>query len=192
MSKTDDYILAFDEINKLIDTSFENAADLTGESRKKKIEHDVLEILVYAYYAGVQAAGEMLKKDLDIDRNDMMEVIYLTIDGKDWEDRLAVHISVGDRGSARVLILSEYHRIWNGGVMHGAQQYHQSTGASVWKTWNTMLDNKVRDTHWYLEGNTVPLRSFFRTYDGDYALYPGNFQSAENNVNCRCFITLST
>ena len=191
MSAIENYILAFDEINTLTDKSFAEAENMGVDERVKKIKDDTLEILVYAYYAGVKAASEMLKKDLDIDRDLMMAVIYLNIAGLDWEDRIESHILASDMGAVKTLIHSEYHRIWNAGALDGAKDYESKTGQGVKKTWNTMMDDRVRDTHWYLEGNTVPVGSFFRTYDGDYALYPGNFQHAENNVNCRCYISLS-
>ena len=54
-----------------------------------------------------------------------------------------------------------------------------------------MMDDKVRDTHSYLQSKKVPIGEEFFTYDGDSALYPGGFKSAENNVNCRCFLTYS-
>ena len=191
MSAIENYTLAFDEINSLMDTSFDNASELDSEKRARKIKNDVLEILVYAYYSGVKAASEMLKKDLNIDRDMMMEIIYLNIDGKDWEDRIEFYIFASDREGVKRLVQTEYHRIWNAGAQDGATAYGKLTGKQVKKKWNTMLDDRVRDTHWYLEGNTVPVGGFFRTYDGDYALYPGDFQHAENNVNCRCYITFS-
>lgn len=52
-----------------------------------------------------------------------------------------------------------------------------------------MEDDKVRDTHDYLEGMSVGIDEEFYTYDGDHALYPGGFENAQNNVNCRCFLT---
>lgn len=191
MSAIENYTLAFDEINSLMDTSFDNASELDSEKRARKIKNDVLEILVYAYYSGVKAASEMLKKDLNIDRDMMMEIIYLNIDGKDWEDRIEFYIFASGREGVKRLVQTEYHRIWNAGALDGATAYGKLTGKQVKKKWNTMLDDRVRDTHWYLEGNTVPVGGFFRTYDGDYGLYPGDFQHAENNVNCRCYITFS-
>ncbi len=59
------------------------------------------------------------------------------------------------------------------------------------KTWVTMLDDKVRETHAYLEGMTVPIGDDFYTYDGDHAPAPGLFDLAENNVNCRCELVFS-
>jgi hypothetical protein len=59
------------------------------------------------------------------------------------------------------------------------------------KTWVTMMDDRVRDTHDYLEGETVGIGEDFYTYDGDHASAPGLFELAENNVNCRCELLFS-
>ena len=59
------------------------------------------------------------------------------------------------------------------------------------KTWVTMMDEKVRDTHQYLEMMTVGINEDFYTYDGDHASAPGLFDLAENNVNCRCELVFS-
>lgn len=52
-------------------------------------------------------------------------------------------------------------------------------------------DEKVRDTHQYLEGMTVGIDEDFWTYDNDHASAPGMFEFAENNVNCRCELLFS-
>jgi hypothetical protein len=51
-----------------------------------------------------------------------------------------------------------------------------------------MQDDRVRDTHDYLEGMVVPFSSRFYTYDGDSADYPGGFTLPENNIGCRCVV----
>ena len=55
-----------------------------------------------------------------------------------------------------------------------------------------MGDERVRDTHSPLEGITVGLNDLFYTWDGDAAMAPGGFTLPQNNVNCRCWITLTT
>ena len=84
------------------------------------------------------------------------------------------------------IIDTEAHRDYNTGVFDAAEK----SGKNVKKLWWTMADGRVRDTHDYLHGVTVGLNDRFYTYDGDSALYPGDFTLPENNVNCRCWITL--
>jgi uncharacterized protein with gpF-like domain len=58
------------------------------------------------------------------------------------------------------------------------------------KRWVTMMDDRVRDTHSYLEGMEVPYNARFYTYDGDSAEAPGMFSLPENNINCRCVVEI--
>ena len=81
---------------------------------------------------------------------------------------------------------TETHRDANTAALETAQK----AGAKN-KTWVTMLDDKVRETHVYLEGMTVSIGDDFYTYDGDHAPAPGLFDLAENNVNCRCELVFS-
>ncbi len=87
------------------------------------------------------------------------------------------------------LIGNEYHRLYNTGAYETAKELESSEGVTIMKKWHTMKDDKVRDTHIYLEGDRVPLDEKFYTWDGDSALYPGGFSKPENCIGCRCTIT---
>lgn len=73
-------------------------------------------------------------------------------------------------------------------VLNQAMQATAEKGGATTKTWVTMEDDRVRDTHDYLLGETVGIDDLFVTYDGDSAMFPGGFEEAENNVNCRCWL----
>lgn len=81
---------------------------------------------------------------------------------------------------------TESHRIANKAALDTAKY----AGATK-KTWATMLDDRVRESHDYLEGMTVDIDEDFFTFDGDHAPAPGLFETAENNVNCRCELLFS-
>jgi uncharacterized protein with gpF-like domain len=59
---------------------------------------------------------------------------------------------------------------------------------STSKRWQTMEDDRVRDTHSYLQGMVVPFDADFYTYDSDHAPFPGLFTLPENNIGCRCVV----
>lgn len=82
------------------------------------------------------------------------------------------------------IIETESHRIANETALNTAGR----AGATK-KKWVTMLDDRVRDTHAYLEGQSVPYDADFYTFDGDHAKAPGLFALPENNINCRCELT---
>ena len=62
-------------------------------------------------------------------------------------------------------------------------------GIVVSKKWNTMEDDKVRDAHARVDGQTVQSNKEF-VVDGEDLEYPGDINgSLSNIINCRCFIT---
>lgn len=69
----------------------------------------------------------------------------------------------------------------------GAQVERETSGVVKKKRWLATLDSSTRDTHQMLDGQTVGVNERF-SINGDTALYPGNFSSASENINCRCSI----
>lgn len=153
---------------------------------------DLLTALTGAYLLGITSAAAMLDTNLSVELDAMREVIYAVIDGKTFEDRAAEHIQQEQPGRLRTLAESEYHRVYNAALLDGARQFRSRTGQAVTKTWGTMLDDRVRDTHDYLEGVTVDVDDDFYTFDGDHAPCPGGFHRVENNAGCRCGIVLNS
>ena len=191
MEKTiSSYTAALDELNVLMAVSYYSAGGETEQA--KRVADDLFSFLVNAYTLGIEAAAEMLGYDLTVDITKMQSAIFAQIDGKTFEDRAAEHISAGNLGRLRTLAESEFHRVFNAAEMDGAQEFQSCTGRAVMKTWCTMLDERVRDTHDYLEGMSVKLENKFYTFDNDCAEYPGGFSKPENNCGCRCVIALKT
>ena len=77
-------------------------------------------------------------------------------------------------------------RIYNQGAVDAVVA--NGLQGSTSKRWRTMMDDRVRDTHDYLEGMVVPFSERFYTYDGDSAEFPGGFNLPENNIGCRCVV----
>lgn len=119
------------------------------------------------------------------------EFLNREIEGKTYEDRIREHWQNSDVEGIKCVVATEANRMYNCGRDETAKAYSQATGREVWKIWNTQHDNRVRTSHSYLESEMVRVGEPFYTYDGDSAMYPGGFEKAENNVNCRCFIEYS-
>lgn len=191
----EEYLAEFDELHLL-------AADIITDAPETAV-NKVEELLIHAYLLGRKHTCD----DLDIDEGDMAyyedlmsekeqaermaDSIYKRYDGKDFEDKVREYVASGDEGRLGNLIASEYHRDYNAGGESLAQDFKQNTGKSYQKTWCTMMDDRVRDTHDPLEGVTVDEDEEFYTWDNDHAPYPGAFEKASNNCNCRCFISYS-
>lgn len=157
----------------------------TGKPEKKKVKEfcDYLEFvlcLIYAY--GWQDAEEIVGIVPFTDGLDD-KAVNLEIDGKTFRERITE-----DSTPEEVIriIDTEAHRDYNTGVYDAAKK----SGKPVRKRWYTMLDDRVRDSHQYLEGMEVGIDDLFYTDDGDAAMYPGGFTLPENNVNCRCVVAL--
>ena len=185
------YLTAFDELNVLTSTSYQMAGG-DYSARVNQIVDDVLSFLINAYALGIRNAGIMLDHELSVNVDKMQDAIFMVIEGKTFADRVADHVGGNDLGGLKNLVESEYHRVYNAAVYDGGRDYIDNGGCGVSKNWITVRDDKVRETHSYLEGQSVPLEEEFFTFDGDHAAYPGGFTKAENNVNCRCIVRLTT
>lgn len=166
------YLLAVDEIHQ----------NVSVKKSLEEIKDDFFDFLVDAYLFGVDNVNEMLGTNDRADLDEIEEALFFLIDGETYEDRIEKHYAAADQAGMEMLAESEFHRVYNTGAENTALRNH------AWKEWLTMLDDKVRDTHSYLEGEMVPVGEEFYTFDGDHALYPGGFQTAQNNAGCRCIL----
>lgn len=183
------YLTVFDEIDRLISTSYYLASNMDDpEKRAEQVVDDALSMLIRAYREGVDAVSEMLEYELAAGTTGMQQSIFASVDGKTFEDRIREYVQAEDHTGVETTILTESHRVYNAGAWDAADQYRQATGKRVEKLWLTVRDGRVRETHSYLEGMAVDLDNDFYTFDGDHASYPGGFSKAKNNVNCRCIV----
>lgn len=188
--------------------------------RKRDRIDEILEMLIMAYMFGNESANTMLfgpdivdtidpdepNRPVRIDVDDMNKSVFKDISGKDWEQRVSEYYD-SDSGTVDDVIRvvdTDMNRIYNDSVLDVGEKANSGRvewtnedvpapdpNGKVMKTWVTMADDRVRDTHDYLEGTSVPVDSRFYTFDNDYARYPGDFQLPQNNINCRCRISLS-
>lgn len=153
---------------------------------KKQLEQwcDYLEYvlcLVYAY--GWHDAEETVGIVPFPDGKDT-ETVNLEIEDKTFRERITEDSSYEE---VLRIIDTEAHRDYNTGVYDAAK----GSGANVRKMWNTMLDDKVRETHRYLEGIEIGIDDLFYSESGASALYPGGFGDPTEDIGCRCFVTLT-
>lgn len=164
--------------------------------------------------AGVQKYFSPSVSEKDADK-----AVYEKIAGKDFAQRLDEYSSeIGNDAEVERVLQTEAHRLFNTGLMDALILYEladygdlKSTEdeeakeanplipnlpktavkkPKLGKQWRTMEDERVRDTHTYLDGVKTAADERFYTYDGDSARFPGDFSTAQNNVNCRCWIDI--
>ncbi len=183
------YLLALDEVNRFVAISYNSGLGDDFDARLQQITGDILTMLINAYKQGISDISLMLGYELSVDIDLMYRAIYAVIEGKTFEDRIYDHLIAWYLKGLQSLAESEWHRIYNVAEDDGAEQYVQERDAGVTKTWHTVGDDKVRETHDYLNGTTIPLEEDFFTFDGDSAPAPGCFRRAQNNCGCRCWLT---
>ena len=178
-------VLPFDELNKLSDGIRQRyGKDPLPQSREEEedIIDELLDLFLLAYAQGNEVTNANLSSDWMPPVNEVMRVVDKSIADKTWRDRVEEYFRNGGTVDDIVRIAeTETHRIANTAALDTAKK----AGATR-KTWATMLDDRVRETHDYLEGVTVGIDDEFITFDGDHASAPGLFKLASNNVNCRC------
>ena len=134
----------------------------------------------------------MLGTEIAPTYDEMRDSVYRKVAGKDFVERLRNYIPECNIEDIMRVADTDMTRIYNEAVTNTGGEAVRSgkvDGNRLRKTWNTMLDDRVRDTHAYLEGTTVPYNAEFYTFDGDHAPSPGGFEYAENNCGCRCHIS---
>ena len=183
-------ILPMDELNRLDEEIRQRFGDAQLTDRREEEEDiidELLDLFLLAYAMGNSVTNDNLSSNYEPSVDDVMKVVDAKVAGKTWRERVEEYFSSGGTGADIARIAdTETHRIANTAAFDTAKK----AGAKN-KTWVTMLDDRVRETHDYLEGMTVGIDEDFYTYDGDHASAPGLFELAENNVNCRCELLFS-
>jgi hypothetical protein len=202
----------FDELsnirNTLTDIIGDSESDAVPVARpldRKRIEDTIFELITMGYVYGITVAGLDLEEDIPVDRRRMLNAAEAPTKDETPKERISRHMdeyertATSDPDARRKLIErlsvvaeTETHRTINEGEDDGARDYaERHPSVTIYKTWVTMGDDRVRDTHDYLEGATIPMDARFYTYDGDSARFPGDFMLPENVINCRCILRYS-
>lgn len=82
---------------------------------------------------------------------------------------------------------TETHRVKEAGTYESALK-GEKAGIKQMKTWNSSNDGRTRKEHRRLDGKTIPMDEYFRVGSAK-ALKPGATGRAEQDINCRCFLT---
>lgn len=205
--------MPFDEVNKFSDgvtIHFENGK-IRSKQDEKAILDDLLELYLLVYFCGVEAANSDIQTNVSMSEKEVLSIIDEPVAGETWRERVHNYFeSGGDVYDIRRIAETDATRIYNTAVLDVADRASREetrgkpnaggetafesttspTGSRVMKRWITMMDDRVRETHDYLEGVAVPYDADFYTFDGDHARAPGLFVLPENNINCRCTIEL--
>lgn len=194
------YIAEFDEINRLGDYLYEEYT--SGKRTTVEINAILSDIFLSAFLRGVLVAFTDLGIDIESDEyayyksllddsNVAEQSVNQEIDGKTYQERVEEHLlNLDGESSIQKIVETEVHRNMNNAI-YDVGNVIQESGTPIYKTWRTMLDDRVRDSHDYLEGTKLEIDEEFYTYNGNHALFPGQFGVGEEDVNCRCYAQIS-
>ena len=180
--------MPFDELNTFktvqLPAHFENGK-IRSEEDYEDILDELLDLFLLSYAQGLSLTNAELAAEVTPELGDVMRVIDREVAGKTWRERVRDYYENGGTEADIVRIAeTEAHRDSN----EAAYETAKTAGATS-KTWHTMQDDRVRDTHDYLEGVKVGLDDEFYTYLGNKAMFPGQFGVAEEDCGCRCWVT---
>ena len=196
-------ILPIDEINAMKDRLqvhfTEDSESVDGESTGKgriksredaeDIIDELLDLFLLAYANGATATNSELGTAEMPSVEAVDAAVNKPVAGKTWRDRVMEYYESGGTLYDIVRIAeTDATRIYNQGAVDAVRV--NGAEDSVQKRWRTMEDDRVRDSHSYLEGMVVPFDADFYTYDGDHAPFPGMFELPENSINCRCVVEI--
>lgn len=181
------YVFGYDAVNETLKTSVKPQTEKEYETIFKEIAGKTFEQRVYEY--SVEGNVENI---IRVAETDMVRIYnQAVLDAAHAAQEAARRQKQQEQGQQTAS--EEEGGAFPSGEGGGGQAEGETAydGSPLSKTWVTMLDEKVRDTHQYLEGMTVPLDDEFYTYDGDHAQAPGGFTAAQNNCGCRCMLDIS-
>lgn len=199
-------LATIDELTVLAERIIAETEDLPEEQKRKKVIDEVYEILVIAYILGVdrvqtqdienrpytapESAELQQTENVPYDTESLYNALYRSVGGMTFEERITKRIKDGtlDKETLKRILETDYHRMEETGAYDRAMAYAKETGQTPYKVWQTMEDDRVRDTHWDIQDVEVPMDGRFYTYDGDSARFPGDFDLPENNISCRCWL----
>lgn len=174
--------LDFDELNKL--TRYAFAEWQSTDKPLRDLIDEYLDLLIMCYIYGNNDANTELDSSVELDTERLYEVVYAKVADKNWQERVEEYAPEGQIEEIVRVIETDGHRIYSDSKQRAAEE-----AGARYKRWETMRDDRVRDTHEYLQSMSVGITERFYTFDNDSALAPGGFTMAENNVGCRCTLS---
>ena len=183
-------LVPFDELNKF-EAALYRYFDGEGKIKSREAYEDMLDemfdLFLLAYAHGVEVTNLSLSSSYEPTVEEVSDAVNAKVVGKTWRDRMDEYFTNGGTMSDIVRIAeTEMHRDANAGAYNTAK----AVGATK-KTWRTMQDERVRDSHYWLEGVSAPIDGEFYNFKGESTMYPGQWGIAEEDVNCRCWLSYS-
>lgn len=143
-----------------------NEISIDGLKDKSVLERKIKSALLSSILSG-ESQNEMAKRIKAVTESEMKDTIRLT----------RTQITQVENGARQTL-----------------GDYAKDEGLTVYKRWVTQGDDRVRDKHASADGQEVPIDEPFEV-GGELLMYPADTSlgaSADNVINCRCYVEIFT
>lgn len=203
-------------LEKAIAEAMEENRILTDREIEKLLSESAKSALYVCTKAGGGGRKEKsiraIKKDIDV-----AEILDETVAGRNWKERTkhlsanaaydiitevrkgidqgdsfhdmakAIKKKMGEYNGRPITIAkTETHRVIETTKFKAMESV--SKQVPQLKVWRTVSDERVRDSHKVMEGQTVKLDEEFTLPSGAKTMYPGQSGIAAEDINCRCFV----
>lgn len=190
-------ILTDKEIEKLLSESAKNALYVCtkagGGGRKEKSIRAIKKDIDVAEILDETVAGRNWKeRTKHLSANAAYDIITEVRKGIDQGDSFhdmakAIKKKMGEYNGRPITIAkTETHRVIETTKFKAMESVNKQIPQL--KVWRTVSDERVRDSHKAMEGQTVKLDEEFTLPSGAKTMYPGQSGIAAEDINCRCFI----
>lgn len=190
-------ILTDKEIEKLLSESAKNALYVCtksgGGGRKEKSIRAIKKDIDVAKILDETVAGRNWKeRTKHLSANAAYDIITEVRKGIDQGDSFhdmakAIKKKMGEYNGRPITIAkTETHRVIETTKFKAMESVNKQVPQL--KVWRTVSDERVRDSHKAMEGQTVKLDEEFTLPSGAKTMYPGQSGIAAEDINCRCFV----
>lgn len=186
-------LLTYGHLKDVYQESYYTTAYLIEKESQAKLAYsavkaDVIEQAIQNNFTGLTLNERLQRRRNDLIIN-MREQITRGLHNGDTYSQMVKRIKgelENDVVKARRIVRTEAHRIRETASYESAL-HADKRGVKMVKTWNSVNDERSRDSHRQMDGKTVPVDKDFVLPSGATGEAPGRTGSAREDINCRCF-----
>lgn len=167
--------------------------DIIGAEAGKKIRGvlntETISAIVQSPHSGLKLNDRLEWRRGELIRNVQETMTRGLVQGERYETmaRSLKDVFEGDLAKTRTIIRTESHRVHELGKKEAVDRAAVQ-GVRMTKTWISSRDQKVRDDHISMDGQTVGVDEDFVAPDGSTGPVPGQMSSAKQDILCRCTV----
>ena len=178
-------IAKFDELD-ILRTRVQKLVTEKYKPNERDLIDTVEDLLIMSFVFGMDYVNGQLGTNKKLPSDKAKEIVDKKVADETWKERISGYFKTDDFSYFPTLVETETMRVFNESALATAE-----LNGAKYKTWQTMEDTRVRDTHTYLQGVKLPINEKFYTSDGDSTYAPFGFELPQNNCNCRCILEFS-